>query len=134
MPQKVHVMALRQTVWVRKGPGPNYPNPYFKDSICFASRYSSDENHTDDRNVYGVVEMAIEMMRMEMMAMDVMAIEMLREAILCQIGCFFTHCVRDAVQKKNGIFWEFFPSVGPPPLLGTPVSKKKCGLFCVLGP
>ena len=28
--------------------------------------------------------------------------------------------------KKNyGIIWEFFPSGGPPPLLGTPYSKKK---------
>ena len=45
--------------------------------------------------------------------------------------------VRDAVKKKNGIFWEFFPSVGPPPppLLGTPVSKKKSVVyFAFLGP
>ena len=44
--------------------------------------------------------------------------------------------LRDAPKKNNGIFWEFFPSVAPPPpspLLGTPVSKKKCGLFCLLG-
>ena len=26
-------------------------------------------------------------------------------------------------QKKNGIFWEFFPNGGPPPLLGTPKLK-----------
>ena len=37
--------------------------------------------------------------------------------------------------KKNNIIWEFFPNVGPPPLLGTPYPKKmfKC-LFCILGP
>ena len=88
MPKKVHVMALRQTVWVREGLGFNYPNPYFKDSLCFASRYSADENHTntDDRNFYGVVEMAIEMMRMEMMVMEMMAMEMMaREMLLIEM-------------------------------------------------
>ena len=35
--------------------------------------------------------------------------------------------------QKNGVFWEFFPRVGPPPppppLLGTPVSKKKSVVY-----
>ena len=26
-------------------------------------------------------------------------------------------------EKKNDIIWEFFPNVGPPPLLGTPYPK-----------
>ena len=47
--------------------------------------------------------------------------------------------VREPLRKKYGIFWEFFPNVGPPspptPLFGRPPSKKKFkGLFCVLGP
>ena len=38
--------------------------------------------------------------------------------------------LRDAPNKKNGIIWEFFSSVGPPPpLLGTPVSKKKSVVY-----
>ena len=40
-----------------------------------------------------------------------------------------TTWVRDTTPQKNGIFWEFFPSVGPPPLLGTPVSKKKSVVY-----
>ena len=38
--------------------------------------------------------------------------------------------------KKNyGIIWDFFPNGGPPPpLLGTPYSKKIYRLFCILGP
>ena len=37
--------------------------------------------------------------------------------------------------KKDGIIWEFFPNGSPPPpLLGTPYSKKNWGLFCILGP
>ena len=38
--------------------------------------------------------------------------------------------------QKNGIFWEFFPSGGPPPLppFWEPLfPKKKCGLFCISG-
>ena len=35
--------------------------------------------------------------------------------------------------KKNGIIWEFFPSVGPPPFWEPLFPKKKCGLFCILG-
>ena len=32
----------------------------------------------------------------------------------------------DALKKNYGIIWEFFPNGGtPPPLLGTPYSKKK---------
>ena len=27
-------------------------------------------------------------------------------------------------KEKNDIIWEFFPNVGPPPLLGTPYHKK----------
>ena len=41
---------------------------------------------------------------------------------------FWPQCLGTLPTKKNGIIWEFFPSVGPPPpppLLGTPVSKKK---------
>ena len=38
---------------------------------------------------------------------------------------------RDATPPKNWIFWEFFPNVGPPPppLLGTPVSKKQSMVY-----
>ena len=38
-------------------------------------------------------------------------------------------------QKKTGFFGNFSQVSGPPPppLLGTPVSKKR-GLFCILGP
>ena len=32
-------------------------------------------------------------------------------------------------QKKNGIFWEFFPNVRPPPLLGTRFQKKSMVYF-----
>ena len=33
--------------------------------------------------------------------------------------------LRYALKKNYGIIWEFFPSGGPPPLLGIPYSKKK---------
>ena len=36
-----------------------------------------------------------------------------------------TTWLRYALIKKNDIIWEFFPNVGPPPLLGTPYPKKK---------
>ena len=32
-------------------------------------------------------------------------------------------------QKKNDIIWEFFPNVGPPPLLGTPYPKKNFSVY-----
>ena len=32
-------------------------------------------------------------------------------------------------QKKNDIIWEFFPNVGPPPLLGTPYQKKNFSVY-----
>ena len=47
-----------------------------------------------------------------------------------------TNPLRDAAQKKNGIFWEFFPKCRiPSPHFGNPCfQKKKCGLFCIVGP
>ena len=48
---------------------------------------------------------------------------------LCWVG------VRNAIGEKNGIMWEKFPSGGPPPQFGKPLlSKKKLGLFFILGP
>ena len=38
-------------------------------------------------------------------------------------GYLNTYSIRYAL-KKNDIIWEFFPNVGPPPLLGTPYPKK----------
>ena len=38
------------------------------------------------------------------------------------------HKVRSQ-RKKNDIIWEFFPNVGPPPLLGTPYPKKNFSVY-----
>ena len=58
--------------------------------------------------------------------------------IICKIHVFLrSGKLREPLRKKYGIFWEFFPNVGPPPppLFGRPPSKKNIrGLFCVLGP
>ena len=37
---------------------------------------------------------------------------------------FYEWAAKVRSKKKNDIIWEFFPNVGPPPLLGTPYPKK----------
>ena len=53
------------------------------------------------------------------------------------IDCFanVVNILRVVIREKNGIMWEKFPSGGPPPQFGKPLlSKKKLGLFFILGP
>ena len=42
--------------------------------------------------------------------------------LVCQIH---SEVLKHVLQKNYVIIWEFFPNGGPPPLLGTPYSKKK---------
>ena len=36
-------------------------------------------------------------------------------ATLCHVPHYVIYEIRDALREKNGIMWEKFPNVGPPP-------------------